>query len=651
MRNLAIILFLIIASYTIAFSQTKKIDSLITFLNSYTAEDTIRVNALIDLAQSYQQVDLEKGKNLAEEAEKISLDINYPKGVANSLYNLGFYYWIIGRNDTSIILCTRALAIFKDINSADGQMKSYNRIAVNYYLIGDYERAIDIYYICLDLIKSAKDEKEIANVYNNLGIVYGYLNDFEKALEYSIKALELKYRIKDSYSIGISLSNVGVYYLKAKNYKEAHKYLKQSLNHNTKIKNNYVLSETYQELGNLYDKLGKYDSAFYYHQKGLELVLKYGSYGQISRSYNLIGNHYFIQNNFKKALEYGTKAVNIETNEKLHILNTYNLLYKSHAKLKDYKKAYEYLFSYNQLNTELKTDESIKKLSIREKELQLKLQKEKAKLEIENYKKQRLLTLTALIFSVVLIFLISYILYLKSKKNIRLQKASETRDKMMKIISHDFRSPLISIGNTMQLIPNLIENKDYETVTRLSTKDAESVSRVLSLIDNLISWTLSQNENIPYNPEKYNLIRMSSFIFDLYNPVANYKNIELKNNIPATLEVFADKNILNTVLRNLINNAIKYTSENGSVTVFAEQDKSAVTIIVTDTGIGISEEQLNNIFSLDHEKRLGTKKEIGNGLGLFFCKEFVLKNKGDIWVESQVGKGSTFYFTVPVKQE
>ncbi|MFC2151544.1 tetratricopeptide repeat protein [Bacteroidota bacterium] len=628
--------------------QTQKIDSLITFLNSYNKDDTVRVNALISLAQSYQKVDLEKGRSIAEEAERISKEINYPTGIANALYNLGFYYWNIGENDTSIILCTQALNIFKVINSLEGQIRCYNRIAVNHYLTGDYEIAIDFYYTCLDLIKFSKDEKEIANVYSNLGIVYGYLNYFDKALEYSLKALEIKQRIKDTYGIGISLSNVGVFYLKIENYDSALKYLKQSLDYNTNINSNYVLSETYQELGYLYDILAKYDSAYDFHQKGLELVLEYGSFGQISRSYNLIGNHYYILKNYNKALEYGNKALNIETNEKEQILNTYNSLYKTHAKLNDYKRAYEYLSAYKQLNDELKTDESIKKLSIQEKELQLKSQEEKAKLEIENYKKQRMLTLTALLFSIIFIFLITYILILKSKKNIRLKKANETRDQMFKIISHDFRSPLISIGNTLQLIPTFIDNADYEAVKRLSRKDSDSVSRVLSLIDNLISWTLSQNQNIPYNPEKYKLQQISQFIFDLYSPVAISKNIELKNNIPSNLYIYADKNILNTILRNLINNAIKFTPENGKVNVFAEQDNSSVTILVSDTGIGIPQDQLKNIFSLDHNKRQGTKEEKGNGLGLFFCKEFVQKNKGKIWVESEVDKGSTFYFTVPL---
>jgi len=647
MKKLAIILALFLAFYSLGYAQTSKIDSLLGFLNSHTVADTIRINALIDLVRSYQKVDLEEGKNIAEEAESLSLEIDYPLGLANSLYNLSFYYWNIGKNDTSIMLCKKALTVFDNINSTEGQLKCYNRIAVNYYLIGDYSKAIDFYYKALGLINSSLDKLEIANLYNNIGVLFADLKEYDKALEYSLKALELKNNVKDSYSIGISLCNVGIFSLRSNNYDGALNYLNQSLKHNLKIKNNYVLSETYEGLGNLYDLLGKYDSAYYYHQKGLDLVLKYGSYGQISRAYNSFGNHYLKQNDLNNALKYGIKALNVGTSEKEQILASHQILFKTYALMHKYKEAYKHLLAYKQIFEELKKDQGLKKLSVHEKELQLKSLEEKVKLEIEYLKKARLLILIALVFSLIVIILITYILVLKSRKNKYLKKVGDTRDQMLKIISHDFRSPLISLGSTLQTIPYLIENKDYETLLKLSYKDSESVSRVLSLIDSLISWTLSQNDNIPYNPDTYSLHEITSFIFELYMPVAAYKKIDFQVKIDQGVKVFADKNILNTILRNLVNNAIKFTPENGKVIVSAEINSNKVKISVKDTGIGIEKDKLDTIFEIREVKKAGTKGEKGSGLGLFFCKEFVSKNKGEIWVESQPGLGSTFTFTVP----
>ncbi len=648
MRKLLII-FLSLTIGSLCFSQTRKIDSLTHFLDSHSENDTLRVNALNILTAEYQNINLAKAIYLAKEAERISEKINYPKGSAYSYYNQGFYYWNKGNYDSALIQCKKALSIFNAINFIEGQINCYTRIAVISERTGSYQDAIEYYFNSISLSEKYNKYELLGRIYNNIGVIYGELNDFNKALEYNYKALEIKKTLKDSFSIGISINNIGHYHLEAGNQKESYKYLNKSLEFNSKIKNSYALGTTYQNLGNLHDLLGNNDSAYVYHQKGIESILQYGSKGQIARSYYLLCNHFLIQEKYEDAINYGLKSKEIafNTDEKDHLLNCFKYLYQSYAGINNYKKSYEYLLAFKELNEKLKKDENIKKLAFHEKEIEILLQKEKTKLEIDNYKKQRLLTLTALIFSVILILLISYILYLKSKKNTQLKAANETRDKMFKIISHDFRSPLISMSSTLQMIPELISKKDYETAVRLSIKDEQSVAQVLSLIDSLINWTLSQNDNIPYSPENYILYEVSKSIFDIYTPIAAYKKIELLNEISKNLNVFVDKNILNTVLRNLINNAIKFTPSNGKITVHAYEKNNRIEISVIDTGIGIKEDNFEKIFYLNKRKEDGTQGEKGSGLGLFFCKEFVNKNKGEIWVKSELGKGSNFTFTVP----
>ena len=137
-------------------------------------------------------------------------------------------------------------------------------------------------------------------------------------------------------------------------------------------------------------------------------------------------------------------------------------------------------------------------------------------------------------------------------------------------------------------------------------------------------------------------------ITEIYKPVAEFKQIKLANQIVTDYTIYADKNILRTILRNLINNAIKFTPEKGEISIAAEQQNGKIQMRIQDNGIGMDQEKLKNIFNIEKDKSLGTKGEKGNGLGLFFCKEFVKKNKGEIWVESELGKGSSFYFTVPI---
>lgn len=649
MRTLRFIFLLFYISSLGSLAQTQKIDSLIRFLNTNKKPDETRVDHLNRLALEYQNINLDKSYQFSKEAEKISIELNYKEGLANSMYGLGFYYWNKGEFDTTLTLCNEALKIFQSIKDYEGQIKCLNRIAVIHMYKGDYKSSIENYFRAIELSEQSDNTKEMGRIYNNLGSIYSNLGEYERALEYNFKALEIKKVLKDTFSIGVSLDNIGYYYLRAGNIDSAYKYCKQSLDFNSEIQNNYILGSTYQNLAGIHDLSANYDSALVYHKRSLELLQSYGNLRQLSNSYTLIGNHYLLRRDFTKAIEFAKKGIKIaiDNNEKEYIMNASAVLYRAFGRLGNYKKSYDYFIQYQQLNDELKNERIIKKLAFQEKELELKLLKEKTDLVIANQRKEKWLILSILIIILFLGFFISYMLYQNIKSNKRLKKANENRDKMFKIISHDFRSPLISISSSLQLLPELLKEKDYETALELAEKDEENVQRVLSLIDNLINWTLSQNDDIPYRPENYKLKEITNFIFDLYTPIAGYKKIKLSNKIDDHLIVYADKNILNTVLRNLINNAIKFTPENGEVTVSASIYDNKIRIMVIDTGIGIPESKINKIFELDKDKGLGTKGEKGNGLGLFFCKEFARKNNGDIWVESRPGSGSTFYFSIP----
>ena len=235
-----ILTILILLNFSV-YSQTQKIDRLINFLDNYSERDSVRANALNILALEYQNVDLNKAKDFLEESEEISTKINYPTGIANSLYIQSFYYWNKGNYDSALMKCNRALSIFNALELSDGQIKCYMRIAVINNNKGNYKTTIEYYFKSLALCEKTENYKEIGKIYNNIGVTYGELKDFKKALEYNFKALEIKQKLKDTFSIGISINNIGHFYLKAENYDEANTFLQQSLKYNGKINNNYVL--------------------------------------------------------------------------------------------------------------------------------------------------------------------------------------------------------------------------------------------------------------------------------------------------------------------------------------------------------------------------------------------------------------------------
>ena len=165
-------------------------------------------------------------------------------------------------------------------------------------------------------------------------------------------------------------------------------------------------------------------------------------------------------------------------------------------------------------------------------------------------------------------------------------------------------------------------------------------------------YTLSQSGKLPFEPKEFNLNHSCNGVVELLKPNANYKNITITSLEAENIMVYADINMLNTILRNLISNAIKFTNNGGNINIYAQQNSSDVIISVSDNGIGIAPEIVTNLFDIKqvHSSK-GTNNEKGTGLGILLCKEFVEQHGGKIWVESELGKGSEFKFTLPVKTQ
>ncbi|MGC9342308.1 MAG: sensor histidine kinase, partial [Bacteroidales bacterium] len=171
---------------------------------------------------------------------------------------------------------------------------------------------------------------------------------------------------------------------------------------------------------------------------------------------------------------------------------------------------------------------------------------------------------------------------------------------------------------------------------------------LLTLIDNLLNWALSQQGKIPYNPQMLHVKGLISEAVELYQSSAELKKIELIDETREDILIFADKNMIHTVIRNLLNNAIKFTPENGKVYLGASVKNNKAQLWVKDTGVGIKDKHKEKVFEIANGNGNGTKGETGKGLGLFFCKEFVEINHGEIFMDSKINKGTTITFTLPL---
>ncbi|MGZ2369455.1 PAS domain S-box protein [Ancylomarina sp. YFZ004] len=237
------------------------------------------------------------------------------------------------------------------------------------------------------------------------------------------------------------------------------------------------------------------------------------------------------------------------------------------------------------------------------------------------------------------------------ENEIHLKEINATKDKLFSIIAHDLRSPFNGIlGFSELLIENIKKYEITESEKYLGIINS-SAKNTLTLLDNLLDWAKLQTGQITFNPQKTILSSIICGTIELSNTAAVAKHISITQNMPDDIEVYADKDMLKVVLRNLISNAIKFTKSDGNISATAKKRHSQVEIAISDNGVGMNEETISKLFQIEtNNTTIGTENEKGSGLGLILCKELVEKQGGKIWVESELGKGSVFKFTLPMNK-
>lgn len=226
----------------------------------------------------------------------------------------------------------------------------------------------------------------------------------------------------------------------------------------------------------------------------------------------------------------------------------------------------------------------------------------------------------------------------------KLEDSNTTKDKFFSIIAHDLKGPIGNINSILEIVTSKEtqisedENEKFMTMLKISSKN------VMSLLGNLLTWSRSQRGDIEYNPKKYTLSEIVNSNVELFSAIAANKNILLKSSIDYKVSAYFDFEMMNTVFRNLISNAIKYTKENGEVNISAVETNDFTEVAVRDNGIGMSETIRDSLFRLDVKQpsMQGTKGERGSRLGLILCKEFIDKHRGSITVKSEPNQGSEF---------
>jgi signal transduction histidine kinase len=223
-----------------------------------------------------------------------------------------------------------------------------------------------------------------------------------------------------------------------------------------------------------------------------------------------------------------------------------------------------------------------------------------------------------------------------------------TKDKFFSIIAHDLKSPFNHLLGLSEIIQQMAMRSEEEEIHKMANMINDSAKKGRDLLENLLHWSRAQTGSITFEPNIIDLREVCADIIQFSGQIAKEKSIDIENKVKAKTFCEVDTNMLQTVVRNLLNNAIKFTQVGGKVTISARKLNDMIEVTVKDNGIGIADEHLERLFKIEENpSTIGTREEKGSGLGLILCKEFIERHKGKIWAESTLGDGSEFKFTVP----
>lgn len=618
-----------------AYAQQNEIDSLESLARSVPA-DTNKVWILNHLVNALREKDNLKALGYAEEAKELSEVLNYKRGLGPALENLGWILYRTGDYTKSFDVSTKALKLNEALGNKPAVARCFISIAAIHYEQKQYIKAIENFKKAHEVAITIEDTRTMARSQNNIGYSYLQFGKVDSAFYYANLALNLGEKVNDSYMIAFSRRTLGDVYLIRKEPNKALANFEACLAISDKIDNTFLKVSTLHRLGKFYNEKGQYEKALVYLFRNIELTLKFGYKEELEKTYKLVAEAYDAQKDIPKAYEYQTKYLMV------------------HDSLYDQRQSEQIALMQAISNAEIKETQ----IQLLTKETQLK-QEELNSQKVWSYFFIGCLSLF-IILAVVLLYNNRYVRIAKKeleKKNKaindqaqELRNLNSTKDKLFSIISHDLRSPLASLRAIMELVATAgLTQEEFVSITIVLKKNIDTVHQDL---DNLLMWAQTQLKGLQASPELVELKLLADEKISLFREVANTKEISIINNIDHQVLAFADRNHISLVFRNLIANAIKFNEHGGSIRISSQDIGGQHEVSVTDSGVGISNEDIHKLFNAEtHFTRPGTNQEKGVGIGLLLTKEFIETNNGVIRVASELGKGTTFTFTLKASQE
>lgn len=615
-----------------------------------------RIELYSDLYKYYEFTNADSSVYYAEKGLEEFTRSRNQNGIGTMLTFLGILDSKQGRITMSMEKYQKAFDIFTSTKYDKGIAVVHNAIGVLDGKKGNHVEAIKHFVAALKIFEKLNDKDGIVNTNLKLGVINEQSNNLEIALEYYHATMLqiIKWQIKGTKAMYV-YNNIGVVYAKMNVLDSALEYFEKALAGTSEPGFEDVRILTLNNLGILYDKQNISSRALHYFDKALQITKDKNLPEEQARI--LVSRASVIsKTNPADAIDPLNEALLLAKmmGQQPMITDIYETLSETYERLGAYKESTEILKKLRLIEDSLfnvnKSKEIMNLLSVHELEnANAKLTVAQQQTENSKFKKNIFLGL-AIFLAIAVVFM--FVIYKRTmllnstltKREIELKKSNDVKDRLFSIIGHDLRGPIGSIPVMLELMND--ESTTEEEKKYMYESIISHVAASKETLDKLLYWGGAQIKGTGVNKMTFVVGDTIDNIMKLTNNVAKQKSIEIVNKIDSGLEINADPTHFDFILRNLISNAIKFTHENGTVTLTATQNESkgAITFCVQDTGIGINKEKQDEIFKPFSSSERGTANEKGTSIGLMLCKEFVKENGGDIWVNSEIGKGSSFYF-------
>ncbi|MFP4023980.1 MAG: tetratricopeptide repeat protein [Thiohalospira sp.] len=570
--------------------------------------------------------------------------------------------------EKSIEYGLKAMEMAQKYDDDENYIQAHSFVGVAYRILGKYSESLDYYFKGLELAKKYNEKEQEGYSYINIGNLYIYQEYYNIAIENLLKAKDIAESINHKRMLAYINLNLGRAKMLKKEYEDALAHYKKALDLRIELNNIPGQAVCYKYIGDVYFELGQTEQAQTNYDKTIETVDKDSDIDLLANAFVKKSFLFYQQGNYQQAHFYAKKSLGLATKVGARLLmrDSYKVLSQVNYNLGNYKKAADFNNQIIALNDTLFNQELSEKIF----DLEYRLEKQKKQAEIDLLNKDKKIKELELhrtrLFSIALLIILGilsgtflYVLHSlkhRRKQNQLLEKQKEelarinaTKDKMFLIIGHDLRGP---VGNLRSLIEMLLEDEEVmnnKNLLDVFTVFMKSIQSVSDLLENLLLWAKNQRGEINFHPEPVSLNSIINRNLQLFKTIADHKGVSLNVDFENNFDVFVDKNMIMTVVRNIISNALKYTPAGGSISIVVDQEKQYYKVAVKDTGIGFDQKTATEMFnSKDFYSTSGTNNEVGSGLGLILCKEFVEKNGGKIWAESKPDQGASFYFTIPV---